>query len=101
MDTGRRVTLMTSTPQQNSKAQHIHLSAGPAGGTTPVSVTLDPQAQLESDKRAVYRRVVFDVKTGGKSVKGRAGLGHRPSAPRRENMPLMRAASLRQPAGAE
>jgi len=46
---------MTGTTQQNSKAQHVHLSAGSAAGTAPVSVTLDPQAQLESDKRAVYR----------------------------------------------
>lgn len=46
---------MTGTTQQNSKAQQVHITASSAAGNTPVSVTLDPQAQLESDKRAVYR----------------------------------------------
>ncbi|XP_073685920.1 LOW QUALITY PROTEIN: homeobox protein PKNOX2-like [Garra rufa] len=52
---------MTGTTQQNSKAQHVHLSAASAGGATQVSVTLDPQAQLESDKRAVYRHPLFPL----------------------------------------
>ncbi|XP_056096163.1 uncharacterized protein LOC130075548 isoform X4 [Rhinichthys klamathensis goyatoka] len=52
---------MTGTTQQNSKAQHVHLSAGSAAGAAPVSVTLDPQAQLESDKRAVYRHPLFPL----------------------------------------
>ncbi|KAG1970472.1 homeobox protein PKNOX2 isoform a [Pimephales promelas] len=34
---------------------------GSAAGTAPVSVTLDPQAQLESDKRAVYRHPLFPL----------------------------------------
>ncbi|XP_052423308.1 homeobox protein PKNOX2 isoform X3 [Carassius gibelio] len=52
---------MTGTTQQNSKAQHVHLSAASAAGATQVSVTLDPQAQLESDKRAVYRHPLFPL----------------------------------------
>ncbi|KTF94933.1 hypothetical protein cypCar_00016802 [Cyprinus carpio] len=32
-----------------------------AAGATQVSVTLDPQAQLESDKRAVYRHPLFPL----------------------------------------
>ncbi|NP_705940.1 homeobox protein PKNOX2 [Danio rerio] len=52
---------MTGTTQQNSKGQHVHLSAASAGGAAPVSVTLDPQAQLESDKRAVYRHPLFPL----------------------------------------
>lgn len=46
---------MTGTAQQNSKAQQVHISASSGAGAAPLSVTLDPQAQLESDKRAVYR----------------------------------------------
>lgn len=52
---------MTGTTQQNSKAQQVHISASAAAGATPVSVTLDPQAQLESDKRAVYRWAALTV----------------------------------------
>ncbi|XP_056592035.1 homeobox protein PKNOX2-like [Triplophysa dalaica] len=52
---------MTGTTQQNSKAQHVHISAASAAGATAVSVTLDPQAQLESDKRAVYRHPLFPL----------------------------------------
>ncbi|XP_073672083.1 homeobox protein PKNOX2 [Paramisgurnus dabryanus] len=52
---------MTGTTQQNSKAQHVHISAASAAGAAPVSVTLDPQAQLESDKRAVYRHPLFPL----------------------------------------
>ncbi|KTF81654.1 hypothetical protein cypCar_00016548 [Cyprinus carpio] len=55
------IDLMTGTTQQNSKAQHVHLSAASAAGATQVSVTLDPQAQLESDKRAVYRHPLFPL----------------------------------------
>uniref|UniRef100_A0A8C7Q7K6 Pbx/knotted 1 homeobox 2 n=1 Tax=Oncorhynchus mykiss TaxID=8022 RepID=A0A8C7Q7K6_ONCMY len=52
---------MTGTTQQNSKAQQVHITASSAAGNTPVSVTLDPQAQLESDKRAVYRHPLFPL----------------------------------------
>ncbi|XP_073730774.1 homeobox protein PKNOX2 [Misgurnus anguillicaudatus] len=52
---------MRGTTQQNSKAQHVHISAASAAGAAPVSVTLDPQAQLESDKRAVYRHPLFPL----------------------------------------
>ncbi|XP_023824750.2 homeobox protein PKNOX2 [Salvelinus sp. IW2-2015] len=52
---------MTGTIQQNSKAQQVHITASSAAGNTPVSVTLDPQAQLESDKRAVYRHPLFPL----------------------------------------
>ncbi|XP_018610958.1 homeobox protein PKNOX2 isoform X2 [Scleropages formosus] len=52
---------MTGTTQQNSKAQSVHLPASSGAGATPVSVTLDPQAQLESDKRAVYRHPLFPL----------------------------------------
>ncbi|XP_038153778.1 homeobox protein PKNOX2 isoform X2 [Cyprinodon tularosa] len=45
---------MTGTTQQNSKTPQVHIPAASAAGNTSVSVTLDPQAQLESDKRAVY-----------------------------------------------
>lgn len=46
---------MTGTSQQNTKTPQVHIPAASAAGNTSVSVTLDPQAQLESDKRAVYR----------------------------------------------
>ncbi|KAM9540517.1 homeobox protein PKNOX2-like isoform 1-T1 [Salvelinus alpinus] len=52
---------MTGTTQQNSKAQQVHISASSEAGNTPISVTLDPQAQLESDKRAVYRHPLFPL----------------------------------------
>ncbi|MGH0142463.1 UNVERIFIED_CONTAM: hypothetical protein FKN15_038859 [Acipenser sinensis] len=52
---------MTGTTQQTSKSQPVHIPASSAAGTTPVSVTLDPQAQLESDKRAVYRHPLFPL----------------------------------------
>lgn len=48
---------MTGTTQQNTKTPQVHIPAASAAGNTSVSVTLDPQAQLESDKRAVYRSV--------------------------------------------
>lgn len=46
---------MTGNTQQNTKTTQVHIPAASAAGNTSVSVTLDPQAQLESDKRAVYR----------------------------------------------
>ncbi|XP_062869862.1 homeobox protein PKNOX2 [Trichomycterus rosablanca] len=52
---------MTGTAQQNSKAQQVHVTASSAPGGAPLSVTLDPQAQLESDKRAVYRHPLFPL----------------------------------------
>nr|XP_020469175.1 homeobox protein PKNOX2 isoform X3 [Monopterus albus] len=45
---------MTGTTQQNTKTPQVHIPTATAAGNTSVSVTLDPQAQLESDKRAVY-----------------------------------------------
>lgn len=52
---------MTGTTQQNTKSPQVHIPAASAAGNTSVSVTLDPQAQLESDKRAVYRSVLCRV----------------------------------------
>lgn len=52
---------MTGTTQQNTKTPQVHIPAASAAGNTSVSVTLDPQAQLESDKRAVYRLVESPV----------------------------------------
>nr|KAF6282654.1 PBX/knotted 1 homeobox 2 [Myotis myotis] len=47
---------MTATAQTPSKAQAVHISAPTAAASTPVpSAPIDPQAQLEADKRAVYR----------------------------------------------
>lgn len=48
---------MTGTTQQNTKTPQVHIPAATTTGNTSVSATLDPQAQLESDKRAVYRLV--------------------------------------------
>ncbi|XP_068577292.1 homeobox protein PKNOX2 isoform X3 [Cebidichthys violaceus] len=52
---------MTGTTQQNPKTPQVHIPAASAAGNTSVSVTLDPQAQLESDKRAVYRHPLFPL----------------------------------------
>ncbi|XP_074466623.1 homeobox protein PKNOX2 [Sebastes fasciatus] len=52
---------MTGTTQQNTKTPQVHIPAASAAGNTSVSVTLDPQAQLESDKRAVYRHPLFPL----------------------------------------
>uniref|UniRef100_A0A8C5AWT8 Pbx/knotted 1 homeobox 2 n=1 Tax=Gadus morhua TaxID=8049 RepID=A0A8C5AWT8_GADMO len=52
---------MTGTTQQSSKTPQVHIPAASAAGNTPISVTLDPQAQLESDKRAVYRHPLFPL----------------------------------------
>lgn len=47
---------MTATAQQPSKAQPVHLTTPAAAPNAPVSAAAgDPQAQLEADKRAVYR----------------------------------------------
>lgn len=47
---------MTATAQAPSKAQAVHISTPSAAASTPVpTAPIDPQAQLEADKRAVYR----------------------------------------------
>lgn len=47
---------MTATAQQPAKAQPVHISTPSAAASTPLpSTPIDPQAQLEADKRAVYR----------------------------------------------
>ncbi|XP_077360764.1 homeobox protein PKNOX2-like isoform X2 [Festucalex cinctus] len=52
---------MTGTTQQNNKTSQVLIPAASAGGNNSVSVTLDPQTQLESDKRAVYRHPLFPL----------------------------------------
>ncbi|XP_061659440.1 homeobox protein PKNOX2 [Syngnathoides biaculeatus] len=52
---------MTGTTQQNNKTPQVHIPAASAGRNNSVSVTLDPQTQLESDKRAVYRHPLFPL----------------------------------------
>uniref|UniRef100_A0A8C6LAL7 Pbx/knotted 1 homeobox 2 n=1 Tax=Nothobranchius furzeri TaxID=105023 RepID=A0A8C6LAL7_NOTFU len=52
---------MTGTTQQITKAPQVHIPPASAAGNTSVSVTLDPQAQLESDKKAVYRHPLFPL----------------------------------------
>uniref|UniRef100_A0A4W3H540 Pbx/knotted 1 homeobox 2 n=1 Tax=Callorhinchus milii TaxID=7868 RepID=A0A4W3H540_CALMI len=52
---------MTATPQQPSKTQPGHLPTSSAAATPVPNVPLDPQAQLESDKRAVYRHPLFPL----------------------------------------
>ncbi|XP_077597560.1 homeobox protein PKNOX2 [Stigmatopora nigra] len=54
-------TQMTGTSQQNNKTTQVHIPAASARGNNSVSVTLDPQPQLESDKRAVYRHPLFPL----------------------------------------
>ncbi|XP_005991205.1 homeobox protein PKNOX2 isoform X2 [Latimeria chalumnae] len=56
---------MTATAQQTTaKPPPVHIPASSAAGSTPVpSVPLDPQAQLEADKRAVYRHPLFPLLT--------------------------------------
>ncbi|GCC27926.1 hypothetical protein chiPu_0006352 [Chiloscyllium punctatum] len=46
---------MTATAQQTTKTQPVHIPSSSAAATPVATVPLDPQAQLESDKRAVYR----------------------------------------------
>ncbi|ERE75792.1 homeobox protein PKNOX2 [Cricetulus griseus] len=55
---------MTATTQAPAKAQAVHISAPSATASTPVpSAPIDPQAQLEADKRAVYRHPLFPLLT--------------------------------------
>nr|XP_027801317.1 homeobox protein PKNOX2 isoform X3 [Marmota flaviventris]XP_027801318.1 homeobox protein PKNOX2 isoform X3 [Marmota flaviventris]XP_034492355.1 homeobox protein PKNOX2 isoform X3 [Marmota flaviventris] len=55
---------MTATAQPPSKTQAVHISAPSATASTPVpSAPIDPQAQLEADKRAVYRHPLFPLLT--------------------------------------
>ncbi|XP_040586233.1 homeobox protein PKNOX2 isoform X2 [Mesocricetus auratus] len=55
---------MTATTQPPAKAQAVHISASSATASTPVpSAPIDPQAQLEADKRAVYRHPLFPLLT--------------------------------------
>nr|XP_036856821.1 homeobox protein PKNOX2 isoform X2 [Manis javanica] len=55
---------MTATAQAPSKAQAVHIPAPSAAASTPVpSAPIDPQAQLEADKRAVYRHPLFPLLT--------------------------------------
>ncbi|KAM5246300.1 homeobox protein PKNOX2 isoform 6-T6 [Ctenodactylus gundi] len=55
---------MTATAQPPAKAQAVHISASSAATSTPVpSTPIDPQAQLEADKRAVYRHPLFPLLT--------------------------------------
>ncbi|NWS16834.1 PKNX2 protein, partial [Pachyramphus minor] len=55
---------MTATAQQPTKAQPVHLATPAAAANTPVPATgSDPQAQLEADKRAVYRHPLFPLLT--------------------------------------
>ncbi|XP_063292823.1 homeobox protein PKNOX2 isoform X3 [Pelobates fuscus] len=54
---------MTATAQQPTKAQPVHLPASSAAASAVPGAPLDPQAQLESDKRAVYRHPLFPLLT--------------------------------------
>ncbi|NXE41268.1 PKNX2 protein, partial [Ptilorrhoa leucosticta] len=55
---------MTATAQQPTKAQPVHLTTPAAAANTPVPAAGgDPQAQLEADKRAVYRHPLFPLLT--------------------------------------
>ncbi|KYO31362.1 homeobox protein PKNOX2 [Alligator mississippiensis] len=55
---------MTATTQQPAKAQPVHITTPSAAANTPVpSTPIDPQAQLEADKRAVYRHPLFPLLT--------------------------------------
>nr|XP_006122367.1 homeobox protein PKNOX2 isoform X5 [Pelodiscus sinensis] len=55
---------MTATAQQPAKAQPVHITTPSAAANTPVpSTPIDPQAQLEADKRAVYRHPLFPLLT--------------------------------------
>ncbi|XP_062894596.1 homeobox protein PKNOX2 isoform X3 [Mobula hypostoma] len=52
---------MTATAQQTTKTQPVHIPASSTAATPVATVPLDPQAQLESDKRAVYRHPLFPL----------------------------------------
>ncbi|KAF4794793.1 Homeobox protein PKNOX2 [Turdus rufiventris] len=54
---------MTATAQQPTKAQPVHLTTPAAAANAPVPAGGDPQAQLEADKRAVYRHPLFPLLT--------------------------------------
>ncbi|KFV71473.1 Homeobox protein PKNOX2, partial [Dryobates pubescens] len=58
---------MTATAQQPSKAQPVHLATPPPPAPPPAppvpATAADPQAQLEADKRAVYRHPLFPLLT--------------------------------------
>ncbi|XP_062364633.1 homeobox protein PKNOX2 isoform X4 [Cinclus cinclus] len=55
---------MTATAQQPTKAQPVHLTTPAAAANAPVPAAGgDPQAQLEADKRAVYRHPLFPLLT--------------------------------------
>ncbi|XP_075579421.1 homeobox protein PKNOX2 isoform X3 [Pelecanus crispus] len=55
---------MTATAQQPTKAQPVHLATPAAATNAPVPAAAgDPQAQLEADKRAVYRHPLFPLLT--------------------------------------
>ncbi|CAH2320358.1 homeobox PKNOX2 isoform X1 [Pelobates cultripes] len=54
---------MTATAQQPTKAQPVHLPASSAAASAVPGAPIDPQAQLESDKRAVYRHPLFPLLT--------------------------------------
>ncbi|NWS77115.1 PKNX2 protein, partial [Crotophaga sulcirostris] len=55
---------MTATAQQPTKAQPVHLATPAAAANAPVPTAAgDPQAQLEADKRAVYRHPLFPLLT--------------------------------------
>ncbi|XP_048368613.1 homeobox protein PKNOX2 [Sphaerodactylus townsendi] len=55
---------MTATAQQPAKAQPVHITTpSAAANTTLPSTPIDPQAQLEADKRAVYRHPLFPLLT--------------------------------------
>ncbi|OPJ67468.1 hypothetical protein AV530_018977 [Patagioenas fasciata monilis] len=53
---------MTAASQPPPKAQPVHLSSPAAAPPAPVPPG-DPQAQLEADKRAVYRHPLFPLLT--------------------------------------
>ncbi|XP_018081208.1 homeobox protein PKNOX2 isoform X2 [Xenopus laevis] len=54
---------MTATAQQTAKPQPVHLPAASAAANPVPGVPIDPQAQLEADKRAVYRHPLFPLLT--------------------------------------
>ncbi|XP_030076696.1 homeobox protein PKNOX2 isoform X5 [Microcaecilia unicolor] len=55
---------MTATAQPTAKTQAVHIPASSVAANTPVpSTPVDPQAQLEADKRAVYRHPLFPLLT--------------------------------------
>ncbi|XP_053308250.1 homeobox protein PKNOX2 isoform X2 [Spea bombifrons] len=55
--------MMTATAQQQAKAQPVHLPTSSAPANPVPGAPIDPQAQLEADKRAVYRHPLFPLLT--------------------------------------